>query len=144
MANSGPNLEVVDHTLRNGKHSAFLNVYNRTVVKKESRFSRTLSGISDYKMTFLLFLILYTQVFGAAAVDDIFNVEEVSIISLKNGRPAGQAKFLGEHIFEWELGRRLIQKIIDSIGTSQKVSVCKQRVETRHNKKHIFQGKYMF
>ena len=70
MVNSGPNLEKVDHTLRDGKHSAFLNVYNRTVVKKESRFSRTLTGISDYKVTFLLFLNLCTQVFGAAANDN--------------------------------------------------------------------------
>ena len=94
-------------------------------------------------MTFLLFLILCTQVFGVAAnydflnddfldfhvTQNIFNIKEIYNISLENGRPVGQAKFLGERIFEWELGRRFVPKIISSIGTNQKVSFCNQKVE---------------
>jgi hypothetical protein len=68
---------------------------------------------------------------------NIFNVEEVYNISFKNGKPGGQAKFLGEHIFEWKLGRCFIPNIIDNIGTSQKLSFCKQRVE-RDTIKSIF------
>ena len=94
-------------------------------------------------MTFLLFLILCTQVFGAAANDDflnddfsdfhvtqnIFNIKEIYNILWKMEDQSDKQKILGERIFEWELGRRFIPKIINSIGNSQKVSFCKQKVE---------------
>jgi hypothetical protein len=139
MAKSGPNTKFVDHTLRTGRHSMFLRIFNKTVDnKKESKMSQALSRISHYKVTFLLFLILCTQIQGIASQEDVIDfhitqnidkIDEVYNITLEKGRPKGHVKLLGQRTFNWDLGRLFIPKVIDSIGTSQKVSFCEQKVK---------------
>ena len=106
MAKSGPNTGFVDHTLRDGRHSMFLRIFNKTICdKKESKVSKVLTRISHYKVTFLLFLILCTQIQGIASQEDVIEfhitqdidrIDEVYNITLDKGKPQGQAKLLGQ------------------------------------------------
>ena len=83
-------------------------------------------------------MILCTQIQGIASQEDVIEfhitqdidrIDEVYNITLKKGKPQGQAKLLGQRTFKWDLGRLFIPKIIDGIGSSQKVSFCEQKVE---------------
>jgi hypothetical protein len=68
MAKAGPTKGLVDHTLRTSRYEMFLRIYNKSVCsKKESKISKLLKGISHYGVTFLLFLILCTQIPGVAS-----------------------------------------------------------------------------
>jgi hypothetical protein len=139
IVKSGPNTTFVDHTLRTGRHSMFLRIFNKTVNnKKESKMSQALSRISHYKVTFLLFLILCTQIQGIASQEDVIDdhitqyinkIDEVYNITLEKGKPKGHVKILGQRTFNWDLGRLFIPKVIDGIGSSQKVSFCEQEVK---------------
>ena len=96
-----------------------IDIYNKSVhIKKESKISKLLKGISHHGVTFLLFLILCTQIPGVASrelntinfhvTQEIVRIDEVYNITLKRGKPKGYAKFLGKRIIEWELGRIFI------------------------------------
>ena len=54
MAKAGPTKGLVYHTLRTGRHETFLRIYNKSVcIKKDSKISKLLTGISHYGITFL-------------------------------------------------------------------------------------------
>ena len=99
----------------------FLRIFNKTICdKKESKVSKVLTRILRYKVTFLLFLILCTQIQGIASQEDVIEfhitqdidrIDEVYNITLEKGKPQGQAKLLGQRTFKWELGRLLYQKL---------------------------------
>jgi hypothetical protein len=138
LIKSGPHTKGVDHTLRVGRHSMFLRIFNKTVnSKKENRMSQALNRIAHYKVTFLLFLILCTQIQGISSQEDVINfhvtqhidrVDEIYNIKLDKGRPSGYVKILGQRTFSWDLGRLFIPKIINGIGSSHKVTFCEQVV----------------
>ena len=98
MAKAGPTKGLVDHTLRTGRHEMFLRIYNKSVCsKKDSKISKVLTGISHYGISFLLFLILCTQIPGVASkeantiefhvIQEVENIDEIYNIFLKKGWP---------------------------------------------------------
>ena len=127
----------------------FLRIYNKSVcIKKESKISKILKGISHHRVTFLLFLILCTQIPGVASrelntidfhvTQEIVRIAEIYKITLERGKHKGYAKFVGKRIIEWELGRICIPRVIQNIGSSPEVSFCKQTVDLAEIK-DIFQ-----
>ena len=138
LVKSGPHKKSADHTIRVGRHSMFLRIFNKTINnKKRNRMSQITDMIANYKVTFLLFLILCTQIQGISAQEDVINfhvtqhihrVSEVYDIRLDKGKPNGNVKILGHRTFSWDLGRLFIPKIIRDIGSSHKVSFCDQLV----------------
>ena len=98
MAKAGPTKGLVDQTLRTGRHELFLRIYNKSVCsKKKSKISKLLTGISNYGITFLLFLIFCAPISGAASkeantiefhvIQEVENIDEIYNIFLKKGWP---------------------------------------------------------
>jgi hypothetical protein len=103
IAKASPTTGLVDHTLRTDRHEMFLRIYNKSVhIKKESKISKLLKRISHHGVTFLLFLILCTQIPGVASrelntidfhvTQEIVRIDEVYNITPKRGNPKGYAK----------------------------------------------------
>ena len=138
LVKSGPHKKSTDHTIRVGRHSMFLRIFNKTIdKKKKSKMSQIADMIANYKITFLLFLILCTQIHGISAQKNVIDfhvtqhihrISEAYDIKLRNGKPNGNVKTLGHRTFTWDLGKLFIPRILRDVGPSPKVSFCDQQI----------------